>query len=254
MLEKTLLLELKNVSVKVPQRELLQNIELELRSHEITTVIGPNGAGKTTLVKLVLGLIPPSEGRLIQHTNYSLGYVPQKISIDPTLPLNVDRFLSIAGPYDESDRREVLQQVNAQQLQKQPIHSLSGGEFQRVLLARALLRKPRLLVLDEPTQGMDVPGQIELYRLINQIKSFLECSVLMVSHDLHLVMASTDHVICLNQHICCSGHPQAVREHPEYLQLFGQSEDEMLALYTHHHDHTHHDCHNDGSIEDNSNV
>lgn len=238
-MEHSPLIELRDVSVKVRQRTLLHNIDLTLHSNEIVTLIGPNGAGKSTLMKVVLGLIKPNTGQCIQHSHYSVGYVPQKLSIDPTLPLNVDRFLSLAGPFSQPDRHEALQQVNAAHLAKSAMLSLSGGEFQRVLLARALLRKPRLLALDEPSQGMDITGQGELFHLIKEIKAELNCCVLMVSHDLHLVMSGTDQVICLNQHICCSGLPDAVSNHPEYLQLFGKSESESLAPYTHHHDHTH---------------
>jgi len=238
-LEHKPLIELKNVSVQLRQRTVLDNINLTLRSNEIVTLIGPNGAGKSTLMKVILGLITPSSGERIKHGKYSVGYVPQKLSIDPTLPLNVDRFLSLAGPFDPSQRLEALRQVNAHHLTRSPMLALSGGEFQRVLLARALLRKPKLLALDEPSQGMDITGQGELFNLIKEIRSELNCCVLMVSHDLHLVMSGTDKVICLNQHICCSGLPDTVSTHPEYLQLFGKSEADNLALYTHHHDHTH---------------
>lgn len=238
-MEQTPLIELKNVSVDIHKRRLLQSIDLTLCSNEIVTLIGPNGAGKSTLMKVILGLIKPSSGERIKHREYSVGYVPQKLSIDPTLPLNVDRFLRLAGPFSKSDRSEALQQVNAAHLSRNSMLSLSGGEFQRVLLARALLRKPRLLALDEPSQGMDITGQGELFRLIKEIREELGCCVLMVSHDLHLVMSGTDKVICLNQHICCSGLPDTVSNHPEYIQLFGKTEVENLALYTHNHDHTH---------------
>ena len=234
------LVSLSDVFIKLGSKQVLSELNLELHQGEIVTVIGPNGAGKSTLVKTILGLISPDKGGVIRKKNLSIGYVPQKIHIDHTLPLDVFRFLSLA---DSSFNRKAiisaLATTGTEHLIHSSIHQLSGGEFQRVLLARALLKKPDLLVLDEPVQGVDMGGQNNLYSLINEIRDKTECAVLMVSHDLHIVMASTDRVICLNQHICCSGHPDVVSSDPSYLEIFGNTHS-SLALYTHHHDH-HHD-------------
>ncbi|WP_281645324.1 zinc ABC transporter ATP-binding protein ZnuC [Parendozoicomonas sp. Alg238-R29] len=235
------LLSLDDVQVAFHGRTVLDNVCLNLNKGEIVTLIGPNGAGKTTLVRIVLDLLKPSRGTRKVQQNLRIGYMPQKLQIEPTMPLTVGRFLSLAG----ANKREIqkalsrtLSQARIGQLINNPIQNLSGGEMQRVLLARALLRKPNLLVLDEPVQGVDVTGQRELYKLIAELRDETDCGVLMVSHDLHLVMAATDNVICLNNHICCSGHPSQVSQHPAYLRLFGGESDE-LAVYSHHHDHNH---------------
>ena len=235
------LIELSKVSIKLGSKQVLSNLDLQLYQNEIVTVIGPNGAGKSTLVKTVLGLIKPDGGTLFRQPAISIGYVPQKLHLDQTLPLNVQRFLSISGrSLKPEDIKAALSHTRAEHLLASSIHELSGGEFQRVLLARALLKKPDLLVLDEPVQGVDMNGQSDLYRLISDIRDQTGCAILMVSHDLHFVMASTDRVICLNQHICCSGHPETVSADPAYLEIFGNAQ-ESLALYTHHHDHHHSD-------------
>ena len=223
------------------QRQLLSNIDLSLEAGKITTLIGPNGSGKTTLVKLILGLIEPDSGTIQRQPGLRLGYMPQKLHIDPTLPLTVRRFLKLAGRYTPIQLQQALAQVRADHLLDSAMQKLSGGETQRVLLARALLREPQLLILDEPVQGVDVNGQIELYALIADLRQRFGCGVLMVSHDLHLVMASTDNVICLNQHICCSGHPEQVSNDPAYIAMFGRKGADNLALYNHHHNHRHDD-------------
>ncbi len=231
------LLRLESVQVSFYGREILQNINLSLNPGEIVTLIGPNGAGKTTMVRVVLGLLAPDSGHRHLMEDLRIGYMPQKLHIEPSMPLTVCRFLSLAG----ASRPEVinaLARTGVEHIVNSPIQKLSGGEMQRVLLSRALLRNPQLLILDEPVQGVDVNGQRELYRLIAQLRDETGCGVLMVSHDLHLVMAATDSVVCLNNHICCSGHPSQVSQHPAYLQLFGGESDE-LAVYSHHHDHCH---------------
>ncbi|WP_163836254.1 zinc ABC transporter ATP-binding protein ZnuC [Spartinivicinus ruber] len=233
-----LLVSLTNIGVSFQQRQVLQSVNLELHQGEIVTLIGPNGAGKTTLVKLVLGLLAPDRGERFQQHNLRIGYMPQRLHIEPTFPLTVERFLALAGHYSIPEIKAALARVGVSRLQKSPVQKVSGGEMQRILLARALLRKPQLLVLDEPVQGVDISGQKELYRLIQSIRNEIDCGVLMVSHDLHLVMAATDRVVCLNRHICCSGSPSQISNHPEYLALFGEPEEE-LAVYTHHHDHQH---------------
>ncbi|MCW9013604.1 MAG: zinc ABC transporter ATP-binding protein ZnuC [Gammaproteobacteria bacterium] len=231
------------ISLQIADRQVLDNIDLHVKPGEIVTLVGPNGSGKTSLVRLLLGLLKPDAGTLRRKPGLRIGYMPQKLHIDEVLPLTVQRFLQLASNGDEYELRSVAQRVGAVDLLKKPVQRISGGEFQRVLLARSLLRKPDLLVLDEPAQGVDINGQQQLYQLIAEIRDEYGCGVLMVSHDLHLVMEATDHVLCLNTHICCTGHPEAVSKHPEYLKLFGASL-EGIAVYTHHHDHTH-DLHGD---------
>lgn len=233
------LLSLEKLSVRVGRRNIIDQINLDLQAGEIVTLIGPNGAGKTTLVRAILGLIKPSSGKIKKRPGLRIGYMPQRLHLEQTIPLTVKRFLKMTKRASNSDIDSALQKVGAQHTADRPIQGISGGELQRILLARALLRKPHLLVLDEPAQGVDVAGQAELYRLISSLRDELGCAVLMVSHDLHLVMSSTDRVICMNHHICCSGHPEQVSNDPAYLELFGQQVSDELALYAHHHDHRH---------------
>lgn len=234
------LLDFKRVSFAPRGRLILKNIDFTLHRGEIVTVLGPNGAGKSTIAKLALGLIQPTSGQITRSRALSLGYMPQKIQFDRTLPLTTHYFLSLLSiKPTRSQIQHCLNEVGAGYLIDQSLHNLSGGELQRVLLARALLLQPDLLVLDEPAQGVDIVGQQELYSLISKINRSRGCAILLISHDLHLVMASTNRVICVNQHICCSGHPDAVSQDPAYLNLFGREGSEQLAVYAHHHDHTH---------------
>lgn len=215
---------------------VLDQVSLSIRAGEIMTLIGPNGAGKSTLVKTLLGLQKPDSGDVIRKPGLRIGYVPQKLAIDQVLPLTVKRFLTLTRSASRADCEKVLKQVGAAHVIDAQMSSLSGGETQRVMLARALLLRPELLVLDEPAQGVDVSGQAELYRLIDEIRRALDCAVLMISHDLHLVMAKTDQVVCFNRHVCCSGQPETVRQHPEYRSLFGVREADAIGIYTHEHD------------------
>lgn len=219
-------------------RLVLQDVDLTVSRGEIVTVIGPNGAGKSCLVKGLLGLINFDQGEIVKSKKLKTAYVPQKLHIDETMPINVTRFLKMIPKVDTSRIDEVLKEVKLQGLESAAIQSLSGGELQRLLLARVILQAPDLVVLDEPAQGVDVIGQQELYQLIASIRDRYNCGILMISHDLHLVMEATDRVLCLNRHICCSGHPDAISKHPEYLRLFGDAM-EGFAVYTHHHDHEH---------------
>lgn len=234
------LLRAEGLGVRYGGRAVLDGVDLVVRPGEIVTLIGPNGAGKSTLVKALLGLVPLSGGRIERRPGLSVGYMPQRLAVDPTLPLTVRRFLTLWGKATEAELRGALAEVGAAHVLGSAVQSLSGGELQRVLLARALLRKPDLLVLDEPVQAVDVHGQAALFELIDTIRRRHGCGVLLVSHDLHLVMARTDTVICLNRHVCCQGKPEEVGRHPDYVALFGRHA-EALALYHHSHDHAHAD-------------
>jgi zinc transport system ATP-binding protein len=232
------LLTAENIGYKIRGKTILNTVSLQLHSREIITLIGPNGAGKTSLIRILLGLNKATSGQVKRQANLRIGYVPQRIKIPDVLPLRVYDFLNVTARYDVAQCLKILAEVNCDYLLYSPMQNISGGEMQRVLLARALLKKPQLLVLDEPASGMDIIGQQALYETIRSIRDQHDCGILMVSHDLHLVMAATDRVICLNTHICCTGHPDDVSEHPEYLKLFGDAID-GLALYSHNHDHEH---------------
>ncbi len=233
------LVSLEAISVSFGTRSVLINVSLTLNPGRILTLIGPNGAGKSTLVRAVLGLIPPDRGRITRQKGLRVGYVPQKLHFDATLPITVSRFMRLAAGSNLHNIQSSLRRVQVEKLADAPLQKLSGGETQRVLLARALLNQPQLLVLDEPTQGVDVNGQMALYDLIDKLRHQLNCAVLMVSHDLHLVMAKTDEVLCLNHHVCCSGTPEVVSTHPEFIAIFGPSGAQQLAVYRHEHNHQH---------------
>ena len=232
------LIRLEQVGVTFAGEAVLDSIDLSVAPGQIVTLIGPNGAGKTTLVRAVLGLLKPHRGKVWRKPKLRIGYMPQKIQVDATLPLSVLRFLRLVPGVDRAAALSALQEVGAEQVIDNPIQTISGGEMQRVLLARALLRQPELLVLDEPVQGVDIAGQSELYRLIGRLRRRYGCGVLMVSHDLHLVMSATDRVVCLNRHVCCSGHPEQVSSDPVFRELFG-NDARSLAIYHHQHDHQH---------------
>ncbi len=234
------LVEAKDISMRFSETDVIDRVSLSIHEKEIVTLIGPNGSGKTTLVRIILGLQAPSAGRVTWRKYARIGYVPQNFHVDETLPLTVRRLLRLSASHRKDHSITVLEEAGAAHTIDQPVQSLSGGELRRVLLARALLREPELLVLDEPTSGVDVAGQAELYDLIKNIRDQHSCGVLLVSHNLHLVMAATDHVMCINHHVCCEGHPEAVSQAPEYLALFGAQAAKTLAVYTHEHDH-HHD-------------
>lgn len=223
---------------------LIEKVSLGVKRGEIVTIVGPNGSGKTTTLKILLGITKPDTGTVAKQEGLKIGYMPQKITVAKIMPVTVRRFLRLnaSKPYlrDINAVEAIAHDLGVGRLLTKQIHEISGGEMQRVMLARALLLKPDLLVLDEPTQGLDVQGQEEFYRTIESVKKKYNCGILMVSHDLHVVMAKTDRVICLNRHICCEGHPEDISKHPEYISLFGKKEiGDSLAIYPHHHDHSH---------------
>ncbi|MDJ0613954.1 MAG: ATP-binding cassette domain-containing protein [Rhizobiaceae bacterium] len=233
---------------------LVRGVSMTVEPGEIVTLIGPNGSGKSTTAKMALGIFSPNEGNAVQRPNLRVGYVPQKLAIDWTLPLTVARFMTLTGKVGKMDAAEAMAATETTHLAKSEVRTLSGGEFQRVLLARAMACKPDLLVLDEPVQGVDFNGEIALYDLISKIRDELNCGVLLISHDLHVVMAATDRVICLNGHVCCSGTPTNVASSAEYKALFGSRATAGLAIYEHSHDHEHlpdgRVLHSDGSVTD----
>jgi len=233
------LVEARGLAVRAGRSELLSGVNITVHAGEIVTLIGPNGAGKTTLVRALLGVLAPSAGEIWRRPGLRIGYLPQRMHVEPTLPLTVRRLLTLARGGGESPVRAALEEVGAEHLERALLSDLSGGEFQRVLMARALVRDPQLVILDEPVQGVDVAGQLELYELIAHIRSVHGCGVLLISHDLHLVMAATDRVVCLNRHVCCTGHPESVLRDPAYLELFGPRAAGKLAVYAHAHGHDH---------------
>nr|WP_273336742.1 metal ABC transporter ATP-binding protein [Acinetobacter populi] len=231
------LVQLKQVSLSLEQRSILSKIDMDIYPQEIMTLIGPNGAGKSTLIKVLLGIERPSQGEVIQQPNLRLAYVPQKFNPSPSLPIRVKDLLALE-PCDQTYKTRIIQDTGIGRLQDSSVQSLSGGERQRVLLARALLRKPQLLVLDEPMQGLDIQSEEELYAYVRTLPEQLGCAILIVSHDLQWVMQGTQRVICLNHHICCTGTPENIQKHPEYLAMFGHR-----VPYQHHHNHCAHGDH-----------
>ena len=244
MKENNPLVKLENAGVYKSSKWLVKGISFEVNNGQIVTLIGPNGSGKTTTAKMILNILNADEGLVTSNTN-KMAYVPQKINIDWTMPLRVIDFMKLTSSLNNTEIIEALTLTGVEKLLHNEVHNLSGGEFQRVLIARAVAKKPELLVLDEPVQGVDFNGEIALYNLIKKISDKLNCGILLISHDMHFVMSATDHVICLNGHICCSGTPSSVVKNPAYIKLFGEHNAETLSYYQHHHDHSHN---NDGSV------
>ncbi|NBD29798.1 MAG: ATP-binding cassette domain-containing protein [Alphaproteobacteria bacterium] len=228
-----------NVSVSYGANTALRNVSLAIEPGEILTIVGPNGSGKTSLLRLLIGAASPSTGRITRKPGLRIGYVPQKLHIDPTLPITVERFLRLPGGIERSACAAALRRAGVPGLSNRQMSALSGGQFQRVLLARALINTPDLLLLDEATQGLDQPGSAAFYLQIEEVRRNTGCAIVMISHELHVVMAASDRVICLNGHVCCEGTPENVSAAPEYRALFGTGTGGALALYRHEHDHTH---------------
>lgn len=240
------LISVENLSVAYRGKTVLSGVNFRMEPGEIVTIVGPNGSGKSSLLKAILGAVPPASGRVTRQPGLRIGYVPQKLHIDQTLPLTVDRFLNLPRPVSTAAREAALERAGASDLGSQQMSALSGGQFQRALLARALLGEPQLLILDEATQGLDQPGSAAFYEEIETVRRDTGAAVLMVSHELHVVMAASDRVICLNGHICCEGAPEHVASAPEYRALFGTGTRGTLALYRHEHDHAHDHEHGHG--------
>ena len=233
------IVDVENLSVAYHGKTVLSGVNFSMKPGEIVTVVGPNGSGKSTLLRAILGAVDPSIGRVTRQRGLKIGYVPQKLHVDQTLPLTVNRFLNLPVPVSRANRERALERAGVWDLGNRQMSGLSGGQFQRVLLARALLGEPQLLILDEATQGLDQPGSAAFYEEVEAIPKETGAAVLMVSHELHVVMAASDRVICLNGHICCEGAPEHVASAPEYRALFGTGTRGTLALYRHEHDHEH---------------
>ena len=242
---KKILLKVENVGISVNGKSLVRGVSLEVKKGEIVTLIGPNGSGKSTTAKIALGIYKKIEGKVKTYTD-KIGYVPQKISIDWTLPIRVLDFMTLTEELTQDQINSALNMTGVEHLKNKSLSNLSGGEFQRVLIARAISKQPELLVLDEPVQGVDFKGEIALYKLIKEISEKMKCGILLISHDLHVVMSATDFVVCLNGHVCCSGTPNVVVQDNKYKQLFGDRASNILSLYEHKHDHTHSQ---DGTID-----
>ncbi|KAB7610104.1 metal ABC transporter ATP-binding protein [Amylibacter sp. SFDW26] len=247
------LVKIKNMTVKLEGHVALTNVSMQISQGEIVTIVGPNGSGKSTLLRTIVGAIQPTSGIVNITDSCKIGYVPQKLHIDATLPITVKRFLCLPKAQNSKNIKSILKRVGSPDIENRQMANLSGGQFQRVLLARAILNEPDLLILDEATQGLDQMGAASFYRLVENLRSTLGCAILMVSHELHVVMSASDRVICLNGHVCCHGTPDIVASDPEYHALFGSGTQGALALYRHEHNHTHnHDgtCDHDRQYED----
>ena len=233
------LISAKNVSVLKNQKSILENIDIQINKKDFITIIGPNGAGKTMLLKCLMGFYKPTSGMIERKEKLKIGYMPQSINVINTMPMTVKGFITVKKKYDDVSLHKVITEVNLGEIVNKQLSVLSGGEMQRVLLARSLLNNPDLLILDEPAQNLDISGQLNFYKLIQEIYSKRDISILMISHDLHLVMVSTKKVLCLYKHICCSGAPQQIAKDPEFLSMFGKDMANMMSIYQHSHDHNH---------------
>lgn len=237
------LARLEDVSLKLNDQEILRNIDLEIKQGQITTLIGPNGGGKTSIARILIGILKPSSGKIFIKKSLNIGYMPQKLEIDKTIPMRVIDFLELFPNSKSSLTDQKIHQLSRKLgidgILRQSIHKISTGEMQKTILVRTLINNPDILVLDEPTASMDISTQTEFYRIIEEIRDRENCAILIISHDLHIVMQKTNQVICVNHHICCYGSPESINNHPEYLSLFGTKQTDNIAIYSHHHDHQH---------------
>lgn len=233
------LISVENLSVRFGAKTVLRDVDLQIDRGEIVTIVGPNGSGKTSLFRAIIGAVQPASGCVLHEPGLRMGYVPQRLHIDPTLPMTVERFMRLNGKVDRATCRTALNAAGLPDVSRNQMSQLSGGQFQRVLLARALRNDPEILLLDEGTQGLDQSGSASFYQQIESVRQQTGCAILMISHELHVVMSASDRVICLNGHVCCSGTPAVVASAPEYRALFGSGTGGALALYRHDHDHTH---------------
>ncbi len=234
-----ILASLENISLYLNDQQILKGINLEIRKGQITTLIGPNGGGKTSIARILIGILKASSGKVTIQKNVKIGYVPQKLAIDKTIPLRVIDFLKLSADSTTKQLVEITKKLNIENILEKSLHQISGGQMQKSLLAKALMGNPDILVLDEPTSNMDIAAQGEFYDLIEEIRKQQHCAILLISHDLHIVMQKTNQVICVNHHICCEGNPESINNHPEYLSLFGKHKINNIAIYPHHHDHQH---------------
>ncbi|MES2677201.1 MAG: metal ABC transporter ATP-binding protein [Pseudomonadota bacterium] len=239
---------LKNISLRLNNQQILKNINLELKKGEITTLIGPNGGGKTSIARILIGILKASDGEVFVSKNAKIGYMPQRLEIEKTIPLRVIDFLNLpsralASANAEARFAEMVKKLHIENILEKSIHQISGGQLQKTLLVKTIIDNPDILVLDEPTQFMDIAAQAQFYQIIEEIRSQKNCAILIISHDLHIVMQKTNQVICVNHHICCEGSPESINNHPEYLSLFAQGSKpdkiDNIAIYSHHHDHQH---------------
>lgn len=235
------LIHVDKISLSRHGKSILDQVSFELKAGEFITLIGPNGAGKSSLIKVLLGLIKADTGSVTKSSNIRLGYTPQKFIPNEFIPISVLDFLQLNQKVDTNFLQETAQLTSIESILNHELSSLSGGEMQRVLLARALLAKPNVLILDEPAQNLDVNGQVHLYKLIQDIHQKQGCAVLMVSHDLHRVMKESTQVLCLYHHICCMGQPESILKDSQFNDLFADQMDELMATYEHHHNHCHED-------------
>lgn len=240
------LIEARGLGIARGGHDVLRDVDFRIGPGEIVTVLGPNGSGKSTLIRALIGLEPLDAGSVVRQPSLRIGYVPQRLHVDAALPMTVRRFLSLPRRVPEAEAARALERTGVAGLEGRQVAALSGGQLQRVLLARALLARPEILILDEPTQGLDQPGEAAFYQLIEEVRAETGAAVLMVSHDLHVVMRASDRVVCLNGHVCCEGAPQIVSEAPAYRALFGLGTGGTLALYRHMHDHDHDHVHDVG--------
>ena len=247
------LIKADNICVNRDRRSILKNVSLGIAEHDFITIIGPNGAGKSMLLKCLMGFYNPDSGRVVRQPQLKIGYLPQRLSVDHSMPITVKRFLSLRKKITPSEMDDVIGETTIESLLATPLYVLSGGELQRVLLARALLENPQMLILDEPAQNLDVSGQLAFYKLIEKVHIRRKLTLLMVSHDLHLVMSSTKKVVCLYHHVCCSGEPQVVTKDPEFISLFGDDMARLMSVYHHSHDHKH-DHSDDARLHEHNHV